>query len=120
MNKEKLPDKEETVREAEQETEEITEKYAAIRELMMQATTVSRSMYLPEGSLGGLSIEEEELKLRQQREQCMAEHGTEIMNIFAEIKNNKVGRPVNWEAYVAVTKKAIRDILSDNEKMEKT
>ncbi|HBH16999.1 MAG TPA: hypothetical protein DDW92_01930 [Candidatus Veblenbacteria bacterium] len=97
---------------------EIIEKYGAIRELMMKTVEISRSMYLPEGSLDGLTSEEQEFKLRQQREKFMAEHGSEIMDIFTEIKSNKSGQLVNWERYVAVTKKAIADIIQDNERIK--
>ena len=95
---------------------EIIEKYGIIRELMMKTVEISRPMYLPKDSLDGLAPEEQEFKLRQQREKFMSEHGSEVMDIFTEIKNNKVGRSVDWKTYVVVTKKAIADIIQDNER----
>ncbi|HLD86369.1 MAG TPA: hypothetical protein VJA28_02840, partial [Patescibacteria group bacterium] len=97
---------------------EIIEKYGIIRELMMKTVEISRPMYLPKDSLDGLTLEEQDLKLRQQREKFMAEHGSEVMDIFTEIKSNKIGQLVNWERYVAATKKAIADIIQDNDRIK--
>lgn len=87
-----------------------------IKRLMMEATELSRDMYLSQNALAEMSELEQEQILVKQREDFFVKHGQEIKDIFSKIKEQKVGQLVDWEKFTALVTSAIKDILIDNEK----
>ena len=96
----------------------IYRSFEKIRDLMMQATELSHDMYLEKGGLEKLTEAEQEKILIKQREDFSAKSGNEIKEIFNKIKEQKIGQMVDWEKYVELVTKSIKDILIDNKKPE--
>ena len=84
----------------------------------MQATYLSKAMYLEQGVLDNLSNEEIDKVLKEKREKFFSENGEEFKQLFEEMKGEKIGVKPDWDKFVAVVKKAVEDIIKDNEKKE--
>ena len=96
----------------------IQQAFERIRDFLMQATDLSEDMYLEQGALDKLSDEEIEKILKEKREKFFSERGEEFKQLFEEMKGEKIGVKTDWDKFVAVVKKAVQNILRDNEKIE--
>ena len=95
----------------------IRQAFEHIKTLLMQGTDLSKDMYLENGMLDKLTADEIQRVLKKRREKFFSERGEEFKQLFKEIKGEKIGAKPDWDKFVAVVKKAVRDIISDNEKM---
>ncbi len=89
-----------------------------IKTILMQATDLSQDMYLEPDALDNLNDEEINQILKDRREKFFSQKGEEFKAIFDKIKELKIGVKPNWDSFTAVVKKAVQDILRDNEKIE--
>lgn len=96
----------------------IQQAFERIKNFLMRATDLSKDMYLEQGALDNLSHEEIDIILKEKRAEFFSEKGEVFRQLFEEIKGEKIGVNPDWDKFVAVVKKAIRDIISDNEKVE--
>lgn len=96
----------------------IYQAFNHIRDFLMQAMDLSKDMYLEQGALDNLSHEEIENMLKEKREIFFSEKGEEFKRLFEEMKREKIGVKPDWDKFITVVKKAVRDIISDNEKAE--
>lgn len=95
---------------------QIQEAVEKIQELMMQATDLSKGLYLEKGFLSNLSDEAKKEVLKERRQKFFSEKGKEILEIFQQIKRINIGKKVDWGKYVEIITKAVQEILKDNEK----
>jgi len=96
----------------------IQQAFERIRDFLMQATDLSKDMYLEQGTLDNLSHDEIGKILKEKREKFFSERGQEFKRLFEEMKNEKIGIKSDWDRFTAVVKKAVQDILEDNKKTE--
>jgi hypothetical protein len=96
----------------------IQQAFERIRDFLMQATDLSKDMYLEQGALDNLNPEQIEEILKEKREKFFSERGEEFKRLFEEMKGEKIGVQPDLDKFVAVVKKAVRDIIRDNEKKE--
>lgn len=96
----------------------IQQAFERIRDFLMQATDLSKDMYLEHGALDNLSHEEIDKILKEKREKFFSEKDKEFTRLFEEMKGEKIGIKPNWDRFVVVVKKAVEDILRDNKKAE--
>ena len=96
----------------------IQQAFERIRDFLMQATDLSKDMFLEQGTLDNLSYEEYDKILKEKREKFFSEKGEEFKQLFEEMKGEKIGVKPDWDKFVAVVKKAVEDIIKDNEKKE--
>jgi len=96
----------------------IQQAFERIKDFLMQATDLGKDMYLEQGALDNLSHEEVDRILKQKREKFFSEKGEEFKQLFEEMKDEKIGVKPDWDKFVAVVKKAVEDIIKDNEKKE--
>ncbi len=96
----------------------IQQAFERIRDFLMQATDLSKDMYFEQGALDNLSHEEIDKILKEKREKFFSEKGKEFKRLFEEMKGEKIGVKPDWDKFTAVVKKAVEDILRDNEKAE--
>jgi len=96
----------------------IQQAFEQIREFLMQATDLSKDMYLEQDTLDNLSHEEIDKILKEKREKFFSEKGEEFKQLFEEMKGEKIGIKPDWDKFTAVVKKAVEDILKDNGKSE--
>ncbi|HEY4479257.1 MAG TPA: hypothetical protein VI981_02790 [Candidatus Paceibacterota bacterium] len=96
----------------------IQQAFESIKDFLMQATYLSKAMYLEQGVLDNLSNEEIDKVLKEKREKFFSENGEEFKQLFEEMKGEKIGVKPDWDKFVAVVKKAVEDIIKDNEKKE--
>jgi len=96
----------------------IQRAFERIRDLLMQATDLSKDMYLEQNTLDNLSHGEIEKILKEKREKFFSEKGKEFNQLFEKMKNEKIGVKPNWGDFVSVVKKAVQDILKDNQTAE--
>lgn len=96
----------------------IQQAFERIRDFLMQATDLSRGMYLEQGALDNLSHDEIDGILKEKREKFFSEKGEEFKRLFELMKSEKIGVKPDWDKFVAIVEKAVKDIISDNEKKE--
>lgn len=99
---------------------EIQRAFERIRNLLMQATDVSKDMYLEPGSLDHLDAKEITGILKRKREEFFSKKGEEFKQIFNEMKEEKIGVKPDWDAFTAAVRKAVEDILKDNKNISAT
>jgi hypothetical protein len=95
----------------------INQAFERIKTLAMDATDLSKSMYLENGALDNLSADEIQKILKEKRKDFFSERGDEFKNIFDEMKKEKIGIKPDWEKFTAVIIKAVENILEDNKKI---
>jgi len=99
---------------------EIQRAFERIRNLLMLATDASKDMYLEPGTLNDLDAGKINKILKKKREEFFSKKGEEFKRIFDEMKGEKIGIKPDWEAFTAVVRKAVEDILKDNKKISAT
>ena len=82
----------------------------------MQATDLSKGMYLENGALDNLAPDEIQRILVEKREKFFSEKGELFKNIFDEMKKEKIGIKPDWDKFTAIVTKAVENILKDNDK----
>ena len=82
----------------------IQEAFKEIKQLTMAATNLSRPLYSAQGTL------------EERREKFFSEQGEAILQIFEQIKKEKIGIKPDWEKFINTIRKAVEDILKDNDK----
>jgi len=92
--------------------------FERIKNLLMQATDLSKDMYLENGTLDNLDPDEIQHILRNRREKFFSEKGDEFKTIFDDIKKEKIKVIPDWDKFIAIVKKAVIDIIRDNNKTE--
>lgn len=91
--------------------------YEEIKDLSMQAVDLSREMYVEKGSLENLSEEDYKKLIKEKRRELFnSEAGEKILAILEKIKSKKIGIKTDWDKFVVIVKKAVEEILKDNEK----
>lgn len=95
---------------------QIRQAFVRIKTLFMQATDLSKDMYLERGMFDNLDPDEIQRILKEKREDFFSERRDDFKNIFDKIKKEKIGIKPSWGKFTAVVKKAVQDILKDNEK----
>ena len=68
--------------------------------------------------MDNLSPDESEKILKEKREKFFSEKGEEFKQLFEEMKKEKIGVKPDWGKFTYIVKKAVRDILEDNNKTE--
>ena len=96
----------------------IQQAFERIRDILMQATDLSKDMYLESGTLDNLDHGQIDKILKEKREKFFSEKGEEFKQLFEEMKSEKIGVKPDWDKFTAVVKKAVEDILKDNKKSE--
>ncbi|MBU2542216.1 hypothetical protein KJ785_01485 [Patescibacteria group bacterium] len=97
-------------------TPKIQDAFQKIKDVLMRATILGKSMYVEPGTLDGLSDDQMDQLLKERRENFFSEKGEEFKQLFDEMKKNKIGVKPDWEKFIAIVKKAVKDILKDNER----
>ena len=92
----------------------IEESFVEIKDLFMKVTNMSEELYLKKGSLDGFKREEIDNILKQRRQNFFSHKGEEVKNIFNEIKKKKNGIKPDWDKFIGVVKKAVKDVVRDN------
>ncbi len=95
----------------------IQRAFERIRDFLMQATDLSKNMYLEQGVLDNLDSEEIEIILKEKREKFFSEKGEEFKRLFEDMKKEKIGVKPDWDKFVEIVKKAMHDIINDNQKL---
>ena len=95
----------------------IQRAFVRIKDVLMKATDLGKDMYLESGSLDELNDDEVDQILKEKRESFFSEKGTEFVKLFEEMKKEKIGVVPDWDKFITVVKKAIEDVIKDNEKM---
>jgi hypothetical protein len=95
-------------------TSKISQSFENIKTLFLQATNLSKDMYLEKGALDNLSKDKIQLILKEKREKFFSEKGFIFKEIFKKIKNEKVGIKTDWDKFVIIIKKTVEKILKDN------
>ena len=93
----------------------IQEAFERIRNFLMQAADLSKDMYLKQGTLDNLSDDEIDQILKRRREKFFSEKGEEFKQLFEKMKSEKIGVRTDWNKFTAIVKKAVEDVLKDNE-----
>lgn len=94
----------------------IRQAFKRIKTLLMQATDLSKDMYLESGALDNLTLDEKQSILIEKREKFFSEKGDLFKNIFDEMKKEKIGIKTDWNKFTAIVTKAVENILKDNNK----
>jgi len=94
----------------------IQEAFERIKNFLMQATDLSKDMYLERGALDSLGHEEIDKILSERRKKFFSENGAEFKQLFEKMKSEKNGVKPDWDKFTAIVKKAVEDILRDNKK----
>lgn len=95
----------------------IRQAFERIKTLLMQATDLSKGMYLESGALDNLAPDEIQRILEERREKIFSERENDFKNIFDEMKKEKIGIKPDWNKFTAVVTKAVENILKDNKKV---
>ena len=95
----------------------IQRAFERIRDFLMQATDLSKNMYLEQGVLDNLDSEEIEIILKEKREKFFSEKGEEFKRLFEDMKKEKIGVKPDWDKFVEIVEKATHDIVNDNQKL---
>lgn len=96
----------------------IQQAFERIRDFLMQATDLSKDMYLEPGDLDNLGHEEIDRILKEKRKKLFSEKGKEFKQLFEKMKEEKIGVKPDWDKFIAVVEKAVREIINDNKKSE--
>lgn len=96
----------------------IQQTFEHIRKFLMQAMDLSKDMYFEQGTLDNLSPDEIDRILKEKREKLFLEKGEEFKELFEKMKGEKIGVKPDWDKFVEVVRKAVKDILRDNKKTE--
>lgn len=94
----------------------IYQAFEKIRNLLMQGVDLSKGMYLEKGALDNLSPEEIKKIMKEERTRFFSEKGQEFKRLFDEVKSEKIEVKPDWEKFITIVEKAVRDIISDNKK----
>lgn len=94
----------------------IRQAFERIKSLLLQATVLSKDMFLESGTLDNLTPEEIQNILDDKREKFFSEKGTDFKNIFDEMNKEKIGIKPDWNKFTAIVTKAVENILKDNNK----
>lgn len=94
----------------------IRQAFERIKSLAMQATDLSKDMYLENGTLDNLALDEIQRILKERRKKFFSERGVAFKNIFDEMKKEKIGVKPDWDKFTAIVTKAVENILKDNDK----
>ncbi|OGY44795.1 MAG: hypothetical protein A2729_02825 [Candidatus Buchananbacteria bacterium RIFCSPHIGHO2_01_FULL_39_14] len=94
----------------------IRQAFERIKTLLLQATDLSKGMYLENGALDNLAPDEIQRILVEKREKFFSEKGELFKNIFDEMKKEKIGIKPDWDKFTAIVTKAVENILKDNDK----
>ncbi|MEK7664948.1 MAG: hypothetical protein AAB361_02290 [Patescibacteria group bacterium] len=94
----------------------IKQSFDKIRDLYMQATDLSKEMYLEPGALDNLTKEEKDILLKERRKKFFSEKGEEFKKITEEIKKEKIGIKPDWDKFTDIVKKTVEDVFEDNER----
>jgi hypothetical protein len=94
----------------------IRQAFERIKTFLMQATDLSKDMYLESGTLDNLTTDEMDSILKEKREKFFSEKGDTFKNIFDEMKKEKIGVKPDWDKFTAIVTKAVKNILKDNDK----
>ncbi len=94
----------------------IRQAFEHIKDFAMQATDLSKGMYLENGTLDNLAPDEIQRILKERREKFFSERGVAFKNIFDEMKKEKIGVKPDWNKFTAIVTKAVENILKDNDK----
>lgn len=97
---------------------QIQQSSERIRDFMMEAVDLSKDIYLHKGALDGLNRNEQGTILKARREKLFDEKGEELKQLFKNVKQEKNGVKPDWNRFVAVVKKAVRDIIKDNKEVK--
>lgn len=92
----------------------ICQAFERIKSLAMQATDLSKDMYLESGALDNLSATEIENILKEKREKFFSERGNDFKNIFDKIKKEKIGVRPDWNKFTNIVTRAVKNILKIN------
>lgn len=93
---------------------EIKESFNRIKSLLMKATDLSKGMYLTEGTLDNATTDDYQTILKNKREEFFRKNGQELKNIFSKIKDEKIGLKPDWDKFIKIVEKAVKDIIFDN------
>lgn len=93
---------------------EIKESFNRIKSLLMRATDLSKDMYLTEGALDNATTGDYQSILKNKREEFFRKNGQEFKNIFSKIKDEKIGLKPDWDKFIKIVEKAVKDIIFDN------
>lgn len=96
----------------------IQQAFERIKGFLMQATDLSKDMYFKHGTLDNLSHEEIDKILKERRKEFFLKKGEEFKRLFEEMKKEKIGVKPDWDKFVDVVTKAVKDILQDNRKFK--
>lgn len=94
----------------------IQQSFERIKDLFMEAVDLSEGMYLEEGVLNDLDHDKIDKILKEKREKFFSEKGEEFKEVFDKIKDEKIGVKPDWDKFTKIVKRAVKDILYDNEK----
>lgn len=95
---------------------EIKKLIEQIKTIMMEITDLSKDLYLSKGTLVGVSPERQEIISKERRQKLFREKEQTIKEKMSNIKEQKIGKVVDWDKFVEIVTKAVKDILKDNEK----
>lgn len=96
----------------------IHQVFEKIRNFLMQGVDLSKGMYLEQRALNNLNAEEIEDIMREKRKVFFLEKGQEFKRLFDEVKGEKIGVKPDWEKFITIVEKAVRDIISNNKKVK--
>ena len=95
----------------------IKNAFEQIKNYFMEATDLSRDMYLDSGTLNNLDDDIDKI-LKEKQKDFFLKKGQEFKKIFERIKKEKIGKKPNWIEFTKIVKKAVRDIIEDNNKIK--
>lgn len=96
----------------------IRQAFERIKTLLMEATDLSKGMYLEKGALDNLAPAEILRIWKENQEKFFSENELVFKNIFDEIKKEKIGIKPDWDKFTAIVTKAVENILKDNNNKE--
>jgi len=94
---------------------QIEEAYLKIKELMMRAVDLSKAMYIEKEKLGKINEKKYEAELRTKRNSLsQTDDGQKILELFKEIKKQKINKKTDWTKFVKIVHQALIEIIKDN------
>lgn len=97
----------------------IHQAFGRIKNLLMRGTDLSKEMYLERGVLDNASPDEIDVLVKEKQKRFFSEKGDEFKELFARVKEEKIGVRPNWEKLAAAVSRAVKEIIKDNEKLKK-
>jgi hypothetical protein len=95
----------------------IRQSFERIKTLSMIATDLSKDMYLERGALDNLTPDEIQCILIEKREILFStKQGSAFKSIIDQIKKEKTGTKPDWNKFIVIVTKAVKNILKDNKK----